>query len=176
VPADRTGGSTLPSAWEFPVLVHELIYYLAGARAEHWRLDDGQPLRVAAPTKNAEPGRLIVQTPEVASRTVLVRDWPWTDPDTGAIGLYRVEREDGTAQYFVVPPDLGESADRRCDDDEWSQVLRLLPLVSSTESAGAGEHHHDLWWLFFLAVIALLCFEVYLTRRLAHARRSHTAA
>ena len=176
VPADRSRGSPLPSAWEFPVLVHELVYYLAGARADNWRLDDGQPLRVGAPANGSAPGRLIVQTPEVASKTVQVRDWPWTDADTGAIGLYRIEREDGTRQFFVVPPDLGESADRRCTDDEWSRVLRLLPMPSTTgASVESAAGRHDLWWLFLVAVIGLLCSEVYITRRLARARRRHAA-
>jgi hypothetical protein len=164
VPLDRSWESPLPSTWEFPVLVHELIYYLAGARAQEWSLQDGQPLRVGG----TAPERLIVQTPEVASRTVQVRDWPWTDADTGAIGLYQVLREDGSRQSFVVPPDLRESEDRRCTDQEWMSVLGMLPMEAADEE---GDFRHELWWLFIVGVMGLLCGEVFLTRQLA---RSHS--
>ena len=33
VPPDRRWNSTFPSEWEFPVLLHELAYYLAGGQA-----------------------------------------------------------------------------------------------------------------------------------------------
>jgi hypothetical protein len=169
VPPDRGWESPLPGTWEFPVLIHELVYYLAGARARDWLLDDGQPLRVGPPASGAGTGRLIVVAPDVPARTVEVRDWPWTNADTGSIGLYSVEREDGSRQFFVVPPDLRESEDRRCSDEEWNGTLNLLPLRASTESGGLGESS-PVWWLVLLAVMALLCVEVYLTRRLARAR------
>jgi hypothetical protein len=172
VPLDRSWDSPLPGTWEFPVLVHELIYYLAAARTQDWLLDDGQPLRIAASAADTGPGRLIVQTPEVASKTVQVRAWPWTDADTGAIGLYRVERADGSRQFFVVPPDLHGSEDRRCTDAEWAAVLRLLP-GSATDDVETTARH-ELWWLAMLGAMALLCGEVLLTRRLARARRSRS--
>jgi hypothetical protein len=169
VPVDRGWDSPLPGTWEFPVLMHKIVFYLAGARASDWLLTDGQPMRVRR--GSSEDGRLIVQTPEVASKTVQVRDWPWTDADTGAIGLYRVEREDGTRQFFVVPPDARESEDRRCNDEEWQRVLSLLPMRATTDDTLTDDRRHELWWLILLAVSALLCVEVFLTRRLARARK-----
>ena len=153
VPVDRSWESPLPGTWEFPVLIHELVFYLAGARANDWLLADGQPMRVM-PGSGEGLGRLIVQTPEI-SRTVQVRAWPWTDADTGAIGLYRVEHEDGSRQFFVVPPDGGASADRRCTDEEWQRVLSLLPMRAITDDALVGSRRHELWWLILLVVIAL---------------------
>jgi hypothetical protein len=167
VPVDRGWGSPLPGTWEFPVLIHELVFYLAGARADDWLLADGQPLRVMSDGEGM--GRLIVQTPEIL-RTVQVRAWPWTEADTGAIGLYRVEREDGSRQFFVVPPDARASEDRRCTDEEWQRVLNLLPMRAITDDALGGSPRHELWWLILLVVIAVLCVEVLLTRRLALAR------
>src|SRR5205823_38296 len=122
-------------------------------------------------------GRLILQTPEIPSRTVQVRDWPWSDADAGAIGLYRIERDDGSRQFFVVQPDLAESEDRRCTDEEWASVMRLLPGAAAVEETAEadGARRHDLWWLFLLGVIALLCAEVLLTRRLALSRHGRAA-
>lgn len=172
VPLDRGWDSPLPGAWEFPVLIHELVYYLAGTRSADWLLDEGQPLRVMPGVAGKAAGRLIVQTPESASKTVQVRDWPWIDADTGAIGLYRVEREDGSRQFFVVPPDPRESEDRRCTDEEWTRVLDMLPIRATTEDGTAGARQHELWWLCLLAVVALLCAEVFLTRRMAMAHKA----
>src|SRR5260370_23515386 len=143
----RGWDSPLPGAWEFPVLIHELVYYLAGLRAADWLLDEGQPLRVLRGAGGEAAGRLIVQTPEAASKTVQVRDWPWIDADTGAIGLYRVEREDGIRQFFVVPPDLRESQDRRCTEEAWTHVLSLLPIHATTDDGRAAARQHDLWAL-----------------------------
>jgi hypothetical protein len=165
VPVDRGWESPLPGTWEFPVLMHELVFYLAGAHENDWLLADGQPMRVM-PGSGEGLGRLIVQTPEI-SRTVQVRTWPWTDADTGAIGLYRVEREDGSRQFFVVPPDVRESKDRRCTDEEWQRVLSLLRMQTIADDARGGSRRHELWWLILLAVSAFLCVEVFLTRRLA---------
>jgi hypothetical protein len=170
VPPDRGWESPLPGTWEFPVLIHELVYFLAGAGARDWRLDDAQPMRVGPSANGTLPARLIVETPDAPSKTVEARAWPWTDADTGAIGLYRVEREVGSRQFFVVPPDLRESEDRRCTNEEWTGVLRLLPPGVTTESA-ASDEPMPIWWLVLLAVMGLLCVEVYLTRRLALARR-----
>jgi hypothetical protein len=172
IPLDRGWDSPLPGVWEYPVLVHELIYQLAGAQARDWLLGEGQPLRVGPGPRGGGPGRLIVQTPDLASKTVVVRDWPWVYPDTGAIGLYRVERDDGSQRYFVVPPDLRASPDRRCRDEEWSDVLRLLPFDTTAElTVTEPVRRHELWWMALIGVTALLCVEVLLTRRLALSRR-----
>src|SRR5581483_2526717 len=45
VPLDRSWEASLPSVWEFPVLAHELVYYLADTRSAEHNLRPGQPLR-----------------------------------------------------------------------------------------------------------------------------------
>jgi hypothetical protein len=171
VPPDRTWDSVLPGTPDFPVLVHELINYLVGARTSEWRLDRGQPLQIGPLAEPPTPERLIVQTPEIASRTILVKTWPWTATDTGAIGLYRVERENGSARFFVVPPDLREGHDQRCSEEEWTAALNLLSLDAGSDAeAIASASQYDLWWALLLGVIALLCCEVALTGRLVRRR------
>ena len=48
VPLDRSWGATFPSLWDYPVFVHELVFYLADAGSGLWNLQPGQPLRVPA--------------------------------------------------------------------------------------------------------------------------------
>lgn len=111
VPLDRSWNSTLPSTWEFPILVHELAYYLAGNRAA-----GGQP-----------------------------------------------------------PMDLRESNLTRCSEDDWRKVRERLPVTWRDEDAdtslGTAEAaREELWWLLFVAVVGLLCTEIWMTRRMALAR------
>jgi hypothetical protein len=171
VTLDRSDGSSLPAAWEFPVLLHELVYYLAGAAAGDHVLADGQPWLVQRP--DASASTLLLQTPE-ETRTVAVADWPWTYANTGAVGIYSVRVGDGPAQYRIVRPDSGETDGRRCSDADWRKVLALLPglTASDDEAGGIGDHRrHELWWLLLLGVIGLLCVEVIVTRRAVLARR-----
>jgi hypothetical protein len=109
VPLDRRWGSTLPNAWDFPILMNELAYFLAGRRGQ-----SGKP-----------------------------------------------------------PLDLRESNLARCSDDDWRKVRERLPVQWQTESNADGDSvaaRQDLWWLVMLAVVALLCLEVWMTRRMALGR------
>ncbi len=172
VPLDRRWGSTLPSAVEFPILVHELAYYLAGSRAVASALQHGAPIRLAG----APILRLTLRTPESDEQTFDVKGWPWVYDNTGAIGVYRVQASPGRAWSFVVPPDLRESDLTRCDDDDWRKVRERLPIAWQKEAADDGAlatpeaRREELWWLFLLAVLGLLCTEVWMTRRLVVAR------
>lgn len=168
-PLDRSWGSTLPSAVEFPILVHELAHYLAGTTAARRMLRPGEPIVLAGPPHE----RLTLRTPESAVKMIDAQRWPWTYDDTGAVGVYRVRFASGQAWSFVVPPDPGESDLTRCDAGDWHKVQSRLPIAWQTESApdgslaGADGQRQELWWLFLLAVTALLCVEIYLTRHLA---------
>ncbi len=111
VPLDRSWNSTLPSTWEFPILMHELAYYLAGNRAANGRL----------------------------------------------------------------PMDLRESDLTRCSDDDWRKVRDRLPVTWRDDDADASlgtaeAAREELWWLLLVAVVGLLCMEVWMTRRMALAR------
>ena len=112
VPLDRRWNSTFPSAAEFPILVNELAYYLAGSRKAS----------------------------------------------------------------SVAPPDLRESDLKRCTDDDWRKVRERLPIVWHSEAMqtpsieSQDAHREEIWWLLLLAVLGLLCIEVWMTRRMALAR------
>jgi hypothetical protein len=73
VPLDRSWGATLPSVWEFPVLAHELIYYLADTRSAEHNLRPGQPIHYRLPPALAEanekhPTLLLVTPPDGGPR------------------------------------------------------------------------------------------------------------
>jgi hypothetical protein len=112
VPLDRRWDSTFPNTWEFPILLHELAYYLAGSH-------------------------------------------------TGAGNK-------------TPPLDLRESNLARCSEDDWRKVHERLPVRWQSESSAnisaAEGPRQELWWLVMLAVVGLLCLEVWMTRRLALAR------
>ena len=168
VPLDRRWGSTLPSAVEFPILVHELAYYLAGSRTAANMLRQGAPIRLTG----APVQRLTLHTPEIDERSIDVKSWPWVYDDTGAIGIYRAQASAGQTWSFVVPPDLRESDLTRCSDDDWRKVRDRLPISWPAEAVQDGSlatpdaRREEIWWLFLLAVLALLCVEVWMTRRL----------
>lgn len=172
VPLDRRWGSTLPSAVEFPILVHELAYYLAGSRTAATTLRHGTPIRLGGPPIL----RLTLRTPEIEEQTFDVKRWPWAYDNTGAIGIYRVQGPPGRAWAFVTPPDLRESDLTRCSADDWRKVRDRLPIAWQAETANDGSlatpetRREELWWVFLLAVLGLLCMEVWMTRRLVLTR------
>src|SRR5205823_2775466 len=63
VPLDRSWGANLPSVWEFPVLAHELVYYLADTRSVEHNLTPGQPLRYRPQAVAAQRPTLLVLSP-----------------------------------------------------------------------------------------------------------------
>jgi hypothetical protein len=77
---------------------------------------------------------------------------------------------------FVTPPDLRESDLTRCNDDDWRKVRDRLPVAWHADSpdkdslAPETEQREELWWLFLLGVVGLLCMEVWMTRRLVRVR------
>ncbi len=166
VPLDRRWDSTLPSTWEYPVLVHELVYYLAGLRADGYRLAPGAPLRFQPRAVSAE---LVLTAPGQPEQTFHVKNWPWIHEDTGAIGVYRV-RCGAEMAYFVQPPDLRESDLHPASEEELRQLAEGLPIPVQWEQRDEADllarPRQELWWLLLLGVIALLCGEVWMTRRL----------
>jgi hypothetical protein len=171
VPLDRRWNSTLPNAWEFPILTHELAYYLVGSRNAATTLRQGEPIRIDAPAQ-----WLTLRTPETSEKRIEVKSRPWLYDNTGAVGVYQVKGSNGQTRSFVVPPDLRESNLTRCTADEWRKIQDRLPIVWHTEQSGAPSasppeaRREELWWLLLLGVLGLLCTEVWMTRRMALAR------
>jgi hypothetical protein len=174
LPPDRRWNSTLPNAWEYPILLHELAYYLAGSRNVASTLRQGMPIRIDAPATPTQ--RLTLNTPEVSEKTIDVKSWPWIYDNTGAVGVYQVQGSNGKTWPYVVPPDLRESNLTRCSADDWRKVQDRLPIEWHEEGTQQSSivtqdaHREELWWLLLLGVLGLLCTEVWMTRRMALAR------
>ncbi len=82
----------------------------------------------------------------------------------------------GRSRSTLVPLDPRESNLTRCTVDDWRMVRGRLTAVWQAEATDSAAdtndegRREDLWWLLLLAVVGLLCSEVWMTRRMALAR------
>ena len=193
VPFDDSWGGELVRSESFVPLVHELVYYLAGARSAELNLEPGQPLRYRLDSAG-DIERYKLQTP--LGRTLSLSTNP-SDPDSilAAVdrlpagpmlridgmretGVYRLHTAENNTIYYVVHPNtVGESELTPCNEEERAQVAKLVPglrYVNNHEQIDQewiSEHHRqELWSWLLLGLIALLCGEVWLTRRLVKNR------
>jgi hypothetical protein len=179
VPLDRSWGAGLPAVWEFPVLAHELVYYLADSRSADYNVQPSQPLRYQPATPASPPATILVFPPDGEPRHFAVGRWPFVYEDARATGVYKLQEAGGRAAYFVVQPDPRESDLTPCGAEDRAKVAALLPMhyANDLETVVAVLHGpaqaQELWWLALIGVIALLCGEVWLTRRMVAGR--HTA-
>lgn len=199
VPLDNSWRTNLTDLPAFAPLVHELIYYLAAARATEQNVAPGQPLRYrpanadglvrltlqppgapARPLEVGEPGRVDssrdagVYTARLSTehgRPVLVYE------DTRDPGVYRLTATDGQPVYYVVQPDARESDLAPCTPADRERVAQLVPHLAYAEdqetvlgAVSTEAASQELWGWFLAGVIGLLCGEVWLTRRMAQNR------
>lgn len=109
VPLDDTWESNLPRTAAFVPLVHEMVYYLAGARSSDFNLQPGQPIRYL--TQN--PGHLsttTLSTPSGPARPLTTEPTPddsahpvqVTEGPHGSLVVFDKTREPGL--YTVTAP------------------------------------------------------------------------
>jgi von Willebrand factor type A domain/Aerotolerance regulator N-terminal len=171
VPLDNSWRTNLPEKLAFAPLAHELVYYLAGARAARHNVEPGQPLRFQ-PAGDERPDKLIIRPPQGEPKTENVISWPFDFRDTRYTGVYRMDL-DGRTTYFVVQPDPAESVLAPATEQEREKVAKLVPLKYENDRGNlsialvASSHHQELWLWFLIGVVVLLCGEVWLTRRIA---------
>ncbi|MCI0642220.1 MAG: BatA domain-containing protein [Gemmataceae bacterium] len=182
VPPDRSWGSGFPSQWEFPVLLHELVFHLANTHSAR-NLAAGQPIRLQGPlTPNSSPpqGRgefegkqWLLTPPSGQSLAQRIDSWPWTWADTGEVGPYRLQSSEGATIYFAVEGDAREADLILCTKEERGRVAQFLSIRELKENLpvetaeNATSTRQDLWWIFLVGVTLLLCGEVWWTRRMA---------
>ncbi len=192
VPLDDSWGGELVRSESFVPLVHELVYYLAGARSAELNLEPGQPLRYRLESVG-DIEHYKLQTP--LGRTMSLSTNP-SDPDSilAAVdrlpagpmlridgvhetGVYRLIAEDKTIYYVVHPNTAGESDLTPCTEEERAQVAKLVPGLrymnnhEQIDQEWISEYHRqELWSWLLLGLIALLCGEVWLTRRIVKNR------
>jgi hypothetical protein len=190
VPMDASWGSNLPDLAAFVPLAHELVYHLAGARSGEYNLAPGRPIRfpvtgdasgytLALPGGQARPlstepgvaGTWYARQVQGPGGATLVYD------GVRESGVYTVRGPEGTPTYFVVPADAREGDLTPMTDDARRVVSKLTGMRFTSgedEAAFAGAEEgagrQDLWPWLLMVFVAILCVEVWMTRRLAMKR------
>ena len=170
LPMDQGWDGHLPKTWEFPVLAHELLFALADVRSGGLNLTPGQALRMQG--AHALPAPISLFRPNGKASTRVATAWPFLWESPGLPGVYEVKIGDGPRLPVIVHADPRESDLTPSSEEERRQVAELLPLryvenASLTDTAAGDGSKQDAWWLFLIGVIALLCGELWLTRRMA---------
>jgi hypothetical protein len=182
VPLDQSWGSNLPTFPEYPVLVHELIYYLADTTSVAYNVAPGQPLRFVPEDWAGEkiavslPTTVQIERPDGSTESVPVAAWPFIYDKTADAGVYRLHLPGDRTVYYVVESDRQESDLTLAGEAERQALQTIVPVRYEDDPHRIGlvvigpEHRDDIWWIFMLGVIVLLCLEILLTRRMV-ARR-----
>jgi hypothetical protein len=87
--------------------------------------------------------------------------------------VYLLKNAESKTTYYVVQPDPRESDLTPNQEDDRKEVSKRIPeLKYENEVAGLigalteSAPRSEFWWWFLLAVIGLLCCEVWMTRRI----------
>ncbi|HEY7311922.1 MAG TPA: BatA domain-containing protein [Gemmataceae bacterium] len=193
VPLDDSWGSNVIKTEAFVPLVHELVYYLAGARSSEYNLEPGQPLRYRLDSVGALE-QFTLQTPLGESKPLS------TDPTrkdaflatvdrlpqgsvlriegTRETGVYHLHTAEGGTIHYVVRPKTAEESDLTpCSEEDRVTVAKIIPGLKYQNDREqlnvewiSESHRQELWWWLLLGLIALLCGEVWLTRRIVKNR------
>ncbi len=186
VPLDASWGTNLVDLPAFVPLVHEAIYYLAGARSADFNLRPGQPLRWRTGGGELEDFRLTPPSGEerplspppgqpntyVAQLIRQEQSSQLVYEDTRQPGVYRLLTPLLEPIYYVVPTDPRESDLTACTSEERERVGQRLGLTyeDSPEAVLGGTEtaftRQELWAYLLVGLIGLLCLEVWMTRRL----------
>jgi hypothetical protein len=191
VPLDNSWGTNLPDLLAFVPLAHELVYYLAGARSAEFNLQPGQPLRYRLET-DANLEGFTLQPPVGEEKPLsTVPDNPSAYPaqlvrqlrgallvyeGTRETGTYRLKTPEGATVHYVVGADPRESDLTPLTQEEREKVAKVVPLTYEddrakiVEAPAEGTRRQEYWWWLLFGLVALLCGEVWMTRRLVKNR------
>lgn len=157
-PLDNSLGTNLPDLPAFVPLVHELVYYLAGARASEFNLQPGQPIRFRTDaegplegwsltppsgetkplsTASADPATYAAQLIRQPRGSLLVVE------GTRDTGVYRLQTPDGKAIHYVVQPDGQESDLTPCGDEDRAKVAKIFNPQGLTDDRAPLRYERD---------------------------------
>jgi hypothetical protein len=172
VPLDDANRTNLVELPAFAPLIHELTAYLAAARTQDGNLASGQPIRLELP-KSAPITGWQVRSPDGVARPIDVANGAIVidSPESGA---YALTNPQFSTQFFAVAANPKEhdltplDATDREKLEHWLPGLRwdTEPGEALASQAGAAIAT-ELNWLAFGGVIALLCVELWMTRKRA---------
>ena len=200
VPLDNYWATNLTTLPDFVPLVHDLVYYLAGARSVEFNFPPGQPIRCRL-ASNAPPQGFRLQPPDGAEKPLSVgpptpeafaaRETPAPHhtlvcDETRIAGVYRLTTPEGKTVYYVAQPDSGkpdpgrpgssESDLKASASEDREKVKSIVPMRYENDrqtilTARKAPEQPDEWGpIFLVAMIALLCGEVWVTRRMVKNR------
>src|SRR5262249_29128927 len=144
VPLDNSWRTNLPDLPAFAPLAHELVFYLASARAAEHNLQAGQPLRW--PVTDDKLTGITLTPPEGPTRPLSPNGSGNPDAyparvehgahgqwliyeETRATGTYRLRGPDGSSAYFVLHSDPRESDLAPCTPEDRERVNRFVPVT-----------------------------------------------
>ncbi len=178
VPFDRAWDNNLAGSWEFPVLAHELVFALAQGATPPFNLAPGEPIRLS-PTM-FEPPLLtpmlplagVLERPGGTTRPVLISTWPGIVDAPGPNGVYRLRVADRVALPFVVSDGEGIGDCGPLTAADKNRLREIVPISWDSENGAApavvGQAEVGRW--LFLGLLAFLCLESWLARRMAGSR------
>lgn len=172
VPLDDSGPSNIVELPAYAPLIHELIAYLAGSRTSGAMLTAGQPYIWSLPSDLPKDG-WTVTPPDSPARPVSVASDRIVVDDTWQPGVYSLRNDRGNNRYFVVAGDPAESNLTPLDEadlaklSQWAPGLRWIDSPADVFQASTTSRTTEIAWLAFGGVIALLCTELWMTRRRA---------
>jgi hypothetical protein len=193
VPLDNSWRTNLTDLPAYVPLTHELIYYLASARASEHNLEPGQPLRYRLP-KNASQAGLTLQSPSDKEPKPLVIGTEEDDKHylasvseqaqgpllihEGMIesGVWKLNTADKQTIFYVVQPDAREADLTPFDESDKKGVEEYVKVGYENEVDNliklfpSKSPEQEFWWWFLLGVILLLCSEVWFTRKIVKSR------
>ena len=165
LPMDGGWDGVLAKSWEFPVLVHELIFALADVRSDALNLQPGQPIVLPKPK---EMELAVLHGPGGSKPWRL--DAAGNYPAPGPAGTYRLE-VDKVSHPVVVHSDPRESILAYASDDDVKRVEDAVPARWFGRSEISDSMFaHDVWFAFLMAFIAFLVLESWMARRIARQR------
>jgi hypothetical protein len=173
VPLDDSNRANLVEFPAFAPLVHELVAYLGSARSVESTVAAGQPIRWELPKSTPDDGWKVVP-PEGPPKTITADQRRLTIVDAGEPGVYTLTNAKWPTRYFVVAADPTERDLTPLDEADRERLGRYLPgprwisePAEALAPASAAALPTELNWLAFGGVIALLCVELWMTRRRA---------
>jgi hypothetical protein len=193
VPLDNSWGANIINQPAFVPLAHELVYYLAGARSAEFNLEPGQPLRyrldsvgaieqftLQSPLGETKPlstnptdNKAILATVDRQPQGTVLRI-----EGTRETGVYRLKTAEAGTVYYVVRPKRAEESDLTpCSEEDRAKVAKLIPGMKYQNDQEqlavewiSESHRQEMWWWLLIGLVALLCGEVWLTRRIVKNR------
>lgn len=190
-PLDNSWGTNVTDLEAFVPLVHELVYYLARARLADFTIAAGQPLRWRTDSEATIDG--------FSLKPPVGETWPLSDIPGKAetyqaqlisqpkgkmlvydnardTGIYELTTPKDEKVYYVVPPEAQEMDLTASDKEDRDRVAKLFPVSYQddrqeiVESSESGLYRQDFWMWLLLGLVGLLCFEVWMTRRMVRNR------